>query len=272
MIAALVSITIGIITQPRAAEAQQGPVRHAGMESQFIAAVNQLRAQRGAQALTPSAGMSSAALSWTESMAAGTFLAHASDIVSGTPAGWSKVGENVGRGKTVDSLMSAFMNSPSHATNLLDPAFTHIGVGVYIHPNGRVYTTHRFAAIPQAAAVSAPAPTPVPTLAPPPPTPTPEPPPTPTPTPEPPPPPTPEPPPPPPPTPEPIAPTPADPQPAAPTEEATFGEAPERLAFAEESVDQPSTGTLAWIERMAAKRAAFIKFKSAQQNNRQLVH
>ena len=143
---------------PTPADAQGTAVRDAGMESGFLASLNQQRAARGIGPLTLNGSMSAAAAGWTQQMVSGEFLAHASDIVSGTPAGWTKVGENVGRGQSVASLTQSFLNSPSHARNVLDPAFTHVGIGVYVHPTGRVYTTHRFAAL----GAPAPQPTPVP--------------------------------------------------------------------------------------------------------------
>ncbi len=127
------------------AQAQATPVRDAGMEAGFLASVNQQRANAGVGPLTLHAGMSEAAAGWAFQMANGSFLSHASNITGGIPGTWAKAGENVGRGESVASLTSAFMNSPAHRAAMLDPSFDLIGIGVYIHPTGRVYTTHRFA-------------------------------------------------------------------------------------------------------------------------------
>ena len=43
---------------------------------------------------------------------------------------WNHLGENVGAGQSVTSLHQAFMNSPSHRSNVLDRDFRHVGVGV----------------------------------------------------------------------------------------------------------------------------------------------
>ena len=43
--------------------------------------------------------------------------------------------------------MQAFINSPAHYANLVDPAWTHVGVGVTIAADGRMYTTHNFMAL-----------------------------------------------------------------------------------------------------------------------------
>ena len=154
-----------------AAEAQTAS-RDTAREAGFLASLNAERAARGVAPLTLNSSMSMAAAGWTAQMVQGTFLAHADDIVSGTPSGWTKVGENVGRGQSVTSLTQSFMNSPGHARNVLDPEYTHVGIAVIQHPNGRVYTTHRFAALPSGlgpgpATIATPAPAAEPTPTPP---------------------------------------------------------------------------------------------------------
>ena len=154
----------------------QGPARDFGSEAGFLSSLNSQRAAGGLGPLALNGSMTAAADSWALSMATGSFLAHAGDIISGTPSGWTKVGENVGRGQSVTSLTSAFMNSQGHRANIMDASYTHIGIAVYTHPgDGRIYTTHRFAALPGTAPVAAApvavapvatAPTAVPTIAP----------------------------------------------------------------------------------------------------------
>ncbi|MEM7091353.1 MAG: CAP domain-containing protein [Actinomycetota bacterium] len=154
----LTALTAGSAGLGTNAAAQTAP-RDSGMETAFLASLNAQRTAQGLAPLTLNVSMSTAAAAWTQQMVNGSFLAHAGDIVTGTPQGWTKVGENVGRGKSVVSLTTAFMNSPGHAQNVLDPEFTHIGIAVYIHPTGRVYTTHRFAALPAAVSIPPAAPT-----------------------------------------------------------------------------------------------------------------
>ena len=53
----------------------------------------------------------------------------------------SKVGENAGCGDaTADALHEAFMNSPRHRDNILDPSFDAVGVGV-VHRGSTVFVT-----------------------------------------------------------------------------------------------------------------------------------
>lgn len=162
IVIALIIAATNLLAVPTASA--QSPTRDFGAESGFLASLNAQRAGAGLAPLQLNGSMTAAADGWALSMANGSFLAHANDIVSGTPAGWTKVGENVGRGQSVASLTSAFMNSPGHRANIMDPAYTHVGIAVYTHPtDGRIYTTHRFAALPGAVAQpAAPQPTPVP--------------------------------------------------------------------------------------------------------------
>lgn len=115
-------------------------------EALFIDHINAERAAIGLGPLVLDTSMRDAARSWTYWMSENLTLAHADDIVTGAPSNWAKVGENVGRGGTLDAVMEAFMASPSHAANVLDPSYTLVGIGVVWTDDGRLYTTHRFAA------------------------------------------------------------------------------------------------------------------------------
>jgi hypothetical protein len=85
---------------------------------------------------------------------AGTIF-HANPISAGVTAPWIKLGENVGSGPSAPPIMSAFINSPKHYQNIVDPAFTFIGVGV-VWVGNQMFTTHRFM---QLSGQSAPPPT-----------------------------------------------------------------------------------------------------------------
>lgn len=116
-------------------------------EARFVDHINAERAAVGLGPLTLDTSMRDAARGWTYWMAENLTLAHADDIVTGAPADWAKVGENVGRGGSLEAVMEAFMASPSHAANVLDPSYTLVGIGVVWTDEGRIYTTHRFAAV-----------------------------------------------------------------------------------------------------------------------------
>jgi hypothetical protein len=120
-------------------------------ESAFVAGVNQARAAAGLPALQVDNELISLARGWTNQMKNGVcggdkYICHASPISAGLTQDWAKLGENVGTGPDVDSVMDAFIASPGHYANIVDPEFTHIGVGVIRDPDNpaRLFTTHRF--------------------------------------------------------------------------------------------------------------------------------
>ncbi|MGI9622661.1 MAG: CAP domain-containing protein [Acidimicrobiales bacterium] len=114
-------------------------------EAEYVSNINDIRIANGLGPLMLDTNMREAARNWTYWMAENTTLAHADDIVTGAPADWLKVGENVGRGGALADIWQAFLDSPSHAANVLDPAFDLVGIGVVWTNEGRQYTTHRFA-------------------------------------------------------------------------------------------------------------------------------
>lgn len=73
---------------------------------------------------------------------------------------WLKVGENVGMGPSVDLVEDAFLKSPHHYANIIDPAFDAIGVGVVNGADGRRYVTQVFADLAPATPRLAPRPAP----------------------------------------------------------------------------------------------------------------
>lgn len=115
---------------------------NAGAASQFISLTNSLRAGRGLPALQVDGTLTAKAQGWAQYMADNNVLTHSS-ITSGLPSGWRRVGENVGRGGDVNSVHNAFVASASHMANLVDPGFTHVGVGVVDTPGG-IYVAEVF--------------------------------------------------------------------------------------------------------------------------------
>jgi uncharacterized protein YkwD len=57
---------------------------------------------------------------------------------------WTLAGENVGMGASMDLLHQAFMRSPEHRRNNLEPRFHRIGVGV-VYKNGTAFVAVEFA-------------------------------------------------------------------------------------------------------------------------------
>jgi hypothetical protein len=139
--------------------------------SEWLSWANGVRASNGLPGLALDAELSGLAQQRAEINADNGSLAHTPSLRAGVTANWTKLGENVGLGPSVASIGGAFVNSPQHLHNLLDPSFDTIGIGVTVR-GGTMYVTHRFmgtssapatASTPTPAAPPAPTPKPAPT-------------------------------------------------------------------------------------------------------------
>lgn len=117
-------------------------------EAQFVSRINSLRASKGLSQLQVSGQLQGVARNWTERMVQDGQISHNPNLGSQVSGNWTKLGENVGVGYDVDGLMQAFINSPAHYRNLVDPEWNYVGVGVTMAGDGRMYTTHNFMAMP----------------------------------------------------------------------------------------------------------------------------
>lgn len=143
------------------------PASDPGAESQFVSKINNLRASKGLSQLQVSGELTGVARRWTDRMVSDGQISHNPNLGSQVSGNWTKLGENVGVGYDVDGLMQAFINSSAHYANLVDPAWTHVGVGVTITGAGEIYTTHNFMALGGGAPPPPPPPPPPATTAPP---------------------------------------------------------------------------------------------------------
>lgn len=61
------------------------------------------------------------------------------DMLKNAGIQYRSAGENIARNMSVDAAMAAFMSSNGHRKNILNPAYTHIGVGVVSSSSGNYY-------------------------------------------------------------------------------------------------------------------------------------
>jgi len=118
-----------------------------GEEDHGTALVNQARASNGVGNLSSNVTLILIAQAWSQHLAAAGGLSHRNPLSDGAPAGWRKLGENVGYGSSVDVVQGAFMNSPGHRANILDPSFNNLGIGVTVDGSGRRWVVQEFAAL-----------------------------------------------------------------------------------------------------------------------------
>ncbi len=122
--------------------APAGATADSGAEADFVARTNALRASRGLPALIVNGTLVAKARGWAEHMAAVNAISH-SNLSDGAPSEWTRLGENVGRGPSVDSIHNALVASSEHYRNLTDPGFRYVGVGV-VNANGTLYVSEVF--------------------------------------------------------------------------------------------------------------------------------
>ena len=126
------AVALGALSPASTASAGARCYRYKESERDFAKKINTARNIAGAHRLELDKQLSRVARKHAWEMNKSNTLYH-------TPSGklgwrvtrWNHLGENVGAGQTVTSLHQAFMNSPSHRSNVLDRDYRHVGVGVY---------------------------------------------------------------------------------------------------------------------------------------------
>ncbi|MCR6491499.1 CAP domain-containing protein [Cellulomonas sp. P24] len=144
------------------------PAAAADDAAAILVQVNQARAAVGAPPLRLSSAMSAVATRWSTHLAdSGTCpggLAHNPSFSQQIPRGWSAAGENVACNTSADALglEAQWMSSAPHRANILNPAYTDIGIGIVVR--GRTawgtqnFGTYSSAPAPEPALLPAPAP------------------------------------------------------------------------------------------------------------------
>jgi hypothetical protein len=114
-------------------------------ERQFFDRLNAERTARGLSILVRDNSLDALARDWSGQMASETNLHHRPDLATRIAAiepAWQRGGENVGYGGDVESLHTAFMNSPKHYENIVG-AWNRLGVGV-VERGGTIWVTFNF--------------------------------------------------------------------------------------------------------------------------------
>jgi len=106
-------------------------------ESQVVELTNQERANHGLEPLEIDPQLSEVAEAKSNDMAENGYFSHNSptygspfDMMHSFGVDYQTAGENIARGQsTAQQVVDGWMNSPGHRENILNPDFTHIGVG-----------------------------------------------------------------------------------------------------------------------------------------------
>jgi len=136
-------------------------------EAKLMALTNSTRAAAGAPALVLDGTLSNISRQWAQVMANNDGISHnanARNQIEAAGFDWRGLAENVGMGPTVESVHIALVNSPGHYTNMVNPSYTRVGIGI-VTSGGYVWVVQNFVNVAGPAA-PAPAPAPRPTAAP----------------------------------------------------------------------------------------------------------
>lgn len=104
--------------------------------------INRSRANYGRSRLAMNFQLSTKAQSWANTLASRCSLSH-SNLASGIGYNWRALGENVGYGRSIADVHSAYMHSPGHTANILDRRWNYMGTGV-AYGCGKVFTVQEF--------------------------------------------------------------------------------------------------------------------------------
>ncbi len=131
-----------------------GVADESALELQIVAAVNVVRAMNGLAPLTLDAQLVQMAHIQSNAMAEFQTMSHdlpqaaqptLLDRANFVGYQFFSLGENIAYNfPDTGSVMNAWMNSPDHRANILNPSYTQIGVGIAYDVNGAPYYTQEF--------------------------------------------------------------------------------------------------------------------------------
>jgi uncharacterized YkwD family protein len=115
-------------------------------EQQMIDEINKERAAAGLPALKIDLRLVGVAQTKANDMKTNGYFSHTSptygspfDMMRSAGIQYRYAGENIARNVSVDAAMAAFMSSDGHRKNILNPAYTHVGVGIVSSSTGNYY-------------------------------------------------------------------------------------------------------------------------------------
>jgi uncharacterized protein YkwD len=104
------------------------------MKTAVVCLINQQRARFGLPTLQEDTRLDRSAQGWTVQMVVQGLFSHGTDFASRIAAAglnWVAAGENIATGyPTPRAVVSAWMASPDHCQNILNPTYSAVGTGV----------------------------------------------------------------------------------------------------------------------------------------------
>jgi uncharacterized protein YkwD len=116
-------------------------------EARALVLLNQARRTAGVAPVVPDPQLRELAIGHSSDMASNDFFGHVSPTTGSPEDRWRRsgvalaaFGENVGTAPTPELIHEGLMESPGHRGAMLDPRFTHVGIGVEENSGGLVVT------------------------------------------------------------------------------------------------------------------------------------
>lgn len=124
-------------TTPKTPSAQTNSSTLSSSEQQMVNLVNNARTQNNLPALKVDMQLCNVARVKSQDMIDNNYFSHYSpkygspmDMLKSFGVNFVQAGENIAGNQNVQSAENALMNSPEHRKNILNPDYTHIGIGV----------------------------------------------------------------------------------------------------------------------------------------------
>jgi uncharacterized protein YkwD len=136
-----VPLYVGVDEPALASPAASGAANPVDAEARMLALLNVARRESRLPELAGDAELRAVARAHTQDMIAGGFFGHVSPTTGRVDSRLQRAGvrvalsgENVAQSDTAEAAHLSLMNSPAHRANMLDPKFTHVGIGVAARP------------------------------------------------------------------------------------------------------------------------------------------
>ena len=135
-------------TSPKTPTEQTNATSLTNEEQEMIKLINEARAQNNVPALTVDMQLTNVARVKAQDMIDNNYFSHNSpkygspfDMMQSFGIKYVQAGENIAGNQNVQNAHNALMNSPGHRKNILNPDFTHIGLGIKQGgPYGNMFT------------------------------------------------------------------------------------------------------------------------------------
>ncbi|MBV8236894.1 MAG: CAP domain-containing protein [Acidimicrobiia bacterium] len=142
----MIALSVSVASIVTAVPARADSVDPGAAAQEFFAMTNGERANAGVPPLQWRDDVAGMAVAQSAAMAQAGTIWHGPFVSQAnlTALNANLLAENVGMGSDVQTIHTAFMNSPHHRENILDAALSQVGIGVVVGGDGTVYVTEDF--------------------------------------------------------------------------------------------------------------------------------